>query len=250
MTTPFEDLGKKPAPLRNVAAFSTLMERLTQRSFDLPGLGCFSGPSGYGKSKSAVYAANRHQSLYVECDQFTTAKSLMTMILQELGVERPRGAVTDMISEGIRLLAADPYRPLIIDEAHHIAHKKFIDIARSLHDKSLAPIILIGEETLPKQLERFERVHNRVLEWCQAVSCNEGDFQHLCAFTCPNIKLDDDLASAILEITRGNTRRIVVNLDKARNIAARLGKSTLSLEEFGGRTGISDGRAPMPRAVR
>lgn len=237
----------RSAPLKNVAAFSTLIQKLVERRLDLPGLGCFFGQSGLGKSKSAIYGANRYRAAYVECGQFTTAKSLLVSILKEFGQARPSGSITDMIEEAVRIMAGDIRRPLIVDEAHHIAHKKFVDLLRELHDKSLAPIILIGEETLPKQLEAFERVHNRMLDWVGAVPCDMDDFRQLAKFCAPEVKVSDDLAQAILNQTKGNTRRIVVNLERAEQTAKQLGAQALDLAAFGGTARIITSKAPDPR---
>ncbi len=238
----------RPAPLKNVSAFSILLEKLVQRRPDLPGLGCFYGVSGLGKTKAAIYGANRYRALYVECGQFTTAKSLLMSILKELGVQRPKGSVPEMIEEAIRILSADIRRPLIIDEAHHVAHKKFIDLARELHDKSMAPIVLIGEETLPKQLEAFERVHNRMLGWVAAVPCDGDDFAQLVKSCCSsNIQIADDLAKAILKQTKGNTRRIVVNLARVEHVAQVTGESLIDLATFGGAASVISSKAPEPR---
>lgn len=237
----------RPAPLKNVASFAALLEQLVERRLDLPGMACFHGPSGYGKTKSAVYGANRYRAAYVECGQFTTARSLLSAILKELGIARPRGTVTDMIEEAVRLMAGDVRRPLIIDEAHHVAHKRFVDVLRELHDKSLAPVILIGEETLPKQLEAFERVHNRMLEWVAALPCDEDDFRLLAKACVPGVKIAEDLAQAILAGTRGNTRRIIVNLARAEKLAAINGTDTVDLSQFGGTAAIVGTSAPAPR---
>lgn len=238
---------KKPAPLQNVALFAELIERVVERDLDMPGLACFYGYSGLGKTKSAVYGANRYRAAYVECGQYTTAKSLLVSILAELGIARPRGNIADLITETIRLLAADIRRPVIVDEAHHIAHRRFVDVLRELHDKSLAPIILIGEETLPVQLAQFERVHNRMLDWVPAQPCNRTDFGLLAKSYCPDIQVSEDLTGAILDATRGNTRRIVVNLARAKEIAYREDTTGIDLAAFGGTSAIVTGRAPTPR---
>jgi DNA transposition AAA+ family ATPase len=238
----------RPAPLKNVAAFSTLISKVVERKPHLPGMACFSGPSGYGKSRSAVYGAGAYRAAYVECDQFTTAKSLLTLILKEIGVDRPKGTVPDLIEQAVMVMAGDIRRPVIIDEAHHIAAKRFVDVLRTLHDKSGAPVILIGEETLPKQLEQFERVHNRMLTWVQAVPCDAEDFATLARTVCPAIQVGADLSAEILRETRGNTRRIIVNLDEVEQRAKRLGQTSLDLKGFLGFGPIVGNKAPLPRA--
>lgn len=238
---------KKAAPLRNVAAFSTLIGRVVERDLSLPGMACFYGPSGLGKTKSAVYGANHYRAAYVECGQYTTARSLLVSILIELGVARPRGTVAELITEAIKLMAADIRRPIIVDEAHHIAQRRFVDVLRELHDKSLAPIILIGEEMLPAHLETFERVHNRMLDWVAAQPCNRHDFALLVKSYCPELEISENLAEALLNQTKGNTRRIVVNLAKVEETAGRDGLTRIDLDAFGGTDAIVTGRAPAPR---
>ncbi|MFH1796303.1 MAG: ATP-binding protein [Pseudomonadota bacterium] len=240
-------VNPRPAPLKNVAAFATLLQKMVERDADLPGLGVFFGPSGWGKTAAAVYGANRYRAAYVECGQYTTARTLLTTILTELGEQHHRGSIEDLKSRAIQIMAGNPNRPVIVDEAHFIAAKRFVDLLREMSDKSGAAVILIGEEKLPLDLEQFERVHNRVLEWLPAVSCDAEDFALLAASRCPGLKIAADLASAILDQTRGNTRRIVVNLTKARDLAQVTGKDAISLADFGGTGAIVSGKSPALR---
>lgn len=120
MTTEFVDV-KRPAPLKNVSRFNELLKRVVGRAPGLPGMACFYGRSGLGKTKSAIYGANTSRATYVEVGQYTTAKSLLRSILLELGVAAPRGSVPELVEQAIFRLSADPRRPLIVDEAHHIA---------------------------------------------------------------------------------------------------------------------------------
>lgn len=225
------------APLRNVAAFNTLLNRMVERDLDLPGLAVFYGRSGWGKTKCATLAANRHRAAYVECGQFTTAGNLLDAILMELGEEKPRGTIHAKLSRVIDLMIAER-RPLIVDEAHFIAAKRFVDVLREISDKACATVILIGEEMLPAHLEAYERVHNRVLEWLPAVPCDASDFRLLAASRCKGLEIAPDLAEAILADTRGNTRRIVINLSKAQQTAQLKGISRIDLAAFGGREAI------------
>lgn len=240
----------RAAPLKNVAAFATLLQRMVDRDADLPGLACFFGPSGWGKTKSAVYGAHRYRATYVECGQFTTARSLMSQILIELGEPRPRGSIEDMRTRAIMLMVANQNRPLIVDEAHFVATKRFVDLLRELSDKSGAPVILIGEEQLPQHLEQFERVHNRVLEWLPAVPCDAEDFSHLAAVRCRGIRIATDLAAAILERTDGNTRRIVVNLSRIAELAQLSGAKEIDLQAFGGLAAIVGRPSLSPRRYK
>lgn len=232
----------RAAPLKNVVAFSTLLAKMVARDGDLPGLAVFFGPSGWGKTKAAVYGANRYRAAYVECGQFTTARSLLTNILVELGEPKPRGSIEDLKTRAVMILAGDPSKPLIIDEAHFISAKRFVDLLREISDKSGAPVILIGEEMLPSTLEQFERVHNRVLEWLPALPCDASDMGHLIKTRCHGLQLASDLTDAILEKTKGNTRRIVTNLVSVVELAAHTGLKPLNAPS----TPFHDNRSGSP----
>lgn len=239
----------RAAPLKNVVAFSTLLNKMVDRDGDLPGLGVFYGPSGWGKTKAAIYGSQRHRAKYVECGQFTTARSLLSNILLELGDPRPRGSIEDLKTRAVMIMAGDPKKPLIIDEAHFIASKRFIDLLREISDKSGAPVIMIGEEMLPATLELFERVHNRVLEWLPALPCDADDMVQLVRARCSGIKLGADLSEAILEKTKGNTRRIVTNLVAVEEMAKVTGKTEIDLASFGGVEAIQGVTKFSPRRI-
>lgn len=226
------------APLQNVAAFSVLIKKLVERRPGVDGMGLFFGDPGLGKSKSAIKGANIYRAAYVECGQFTTARSLLEDILVELGESYPKGRITDLIKKAVFRMAGNRARPLIVDEAHWIANKRFVDVLRELHDKSTAPVILIGEKTLPTRLQLFPQVKDRMLVEVEAVPCNESDFRLLHKMYCPAVPLAGDLVRAILDATRGNARRIVVNLVDAEEKASVLSPAELSdgltLAQFGG----------------
>ena len=61
------------APLKNVAMCGRALDRAITRPQHLPGMVCFYGPSGFGKSFAAAYTANniRH---YIECKSTWTKR--------------------------------------------------------------------------------------------------------------------------------------------------------------------------------
>lgn len=234
----------RPAPMKIVAAFATMLDRMINREPDLPGLAVFYGRSGWGKSTAVVYAANRHRGIYIECGQYTTARSLMISLLEELGVQKPRGTVEELKSRAIEILAGDPRRPVLVDEAHFVAGKRFVDLLREISDKAGVVLVMIGEQNLPVSLEQFERVFNRVLEWLPGFPCDADDFALLAKARLPGLALAPDLAAALVARTRGNTRLICVNFARIRELSRVIGKDTITLADFGGADVIVDGKAP------
>lgn len=222
------------APLRNMALFMELVQRVMTRSAHLPGMACFYGHSGYGKTFSAIWAANKARAYYVELGETWTRKTLCLAILRELGLSSvAQGSLPDLVSAIVDRLAEERDRPLIIDEADFLAKKGMVDLVREIHDKSQAPVILIGEELLPIKLQRYERTHNRMLDWVAAVPCDEADARQLARLYCRGIEIGDDLIAAVAKASDGRARRIAVNFDRVRERAIMKSKTRMTLADWG-----------------
>ncbi|TMV09850.1 AAA family ATPase [Ruegeria sediminis] len=234
------------APLRNVSSFLTLVRRLHERRHGLPGMGCFYGPSGYGKTTASVFAANEHQACVVQVKSVWTQKALCQAILSELGV-KPAKLVYEMVDQISETLARRDV-PLLIDEADHLVRKNMIEIVRDIYEGSFVPVVLIGEELLPQKLQKWERVHGRILSWAAAQPADEADFRQLQKIRLPGIELDDALAAKMVQASRGSVRRIVENLDEAREIAAVNGLRKVTVADWGKRAFFT-GLAPEARRL-
>jgi DNA transposition AAA+ family ATPase len=205
------------AALRNVSLFAEGLSAATARSMHLPGLVVFHGPSGYGKTFAATYAANVHRAHYVEARSSWTKRALCRAILHEMGIE-PAQRVYEMTSQIADALLASG-RPLILDEADHVLAAGAIEIVRDIHESSGAAIALIGEERLPAKLRAVERVHNRVLRWVAAMPIDLQDTRQLARLYCSGLTLADDLLEAVVEAAKGGARRVCINLDLIRDAA-------------------------------
>lgn len=237
------------APLRNLGLFTELVDRVITRSPSLPGMACFYGHSGYGKTFSAVYAANKSRAYYVEVGETWTRKTLCQAILRELGLGGSvQGSLPDLVSAIVDRLAEERDRPLIIDEADHIVKKGMVDLVREIHDKSQAPVIWIGEELLPVKLQKFERTHNRMLDWVAAHPCDAADARHLARINAPGVDISDDLIAAVAKASDGRARRLAVNFDRVRERALALGKKKMSLADWGTQPFFT-GEPPRRRAA-
>jgi DNA transposition AAA+ family ATPase len=209
------------APLRNVSLFSELTDRVQRRQHGLPGMACFYGPSGLGKTHSAIYAANRHRAFHVQVRSVWTRRTFCSETCLEMGIV-PARTIPDMVKQ-IGSELAMSRRPLIIDESDFLVAKGMIEIVRDLYEGSYGAIILIGEEQLPHKLKAWERVHGRMLDWVQAQPASLADARHLARLYCKGIEVDDDLLTELFEKSGGSARRICVNLDRVREAALTAG---------------------------
>jgi DNA transposition AAA+ family ATPase len=205
--------GGEIAPTSNVALMHTMMEQLIKRDPGLPGIGAFYGPSGLGKSFAAAYASHPggFNGVYVECHVYDTMKSLVEAIAKALGLTTARGTIAAQMGLIIEALAI-ANRPLIVDEGDVLVDSNRLELVRNLHDASGAPVLIIGEETLPAKLKRHERFDNRILVWQPAVRCSLADLDQLAKQYCGAIVIDPALKQRVLTETQGVTRRVVTNL--------------------------------------
>lgn len=234
------------APLANVALLTTLIKRIQEREFGLPGMGCIYGRAGRGKTTAAVYACNSLNACHVEAMPIGGVKGLLTMIVVELGLRPAR------TTDGLFMQAAEQLgrsnRPLIIDEADHILTDRPIEIVRRLHDISAVPVILMGEERLPQRLQQWERVHSRILSWVGMEEATIEDVGFLAAIYARGVTLGPDVKRALLQASRGSLRNVSTNLSHVREFAAVRGLSSITMAEWGDQA-FHTGEAPQPRSA-
>ena len=232
------------APLRNVSRMLALVDRLQSRGDGVPGMGCFYGFSGLGKSMASSFAANSTGAIHVQVKSVWTNKRLCEAILEELGLQA-RGTAADMVDRIAEALAIDNL-PLLIDEADFLVKKGMIEIVRDLYEMSETAVVLIGEELLPQKLKRWERVHGRIRSWVSAELADDRDFDLLREIRCPGIEIEPKLEAAIKKASNGSARRIVVNLDEVEEISRRVGRESVGLKDWGDHP-LYTGDAPLAR---
>jgi hypothetical protein len=232
------------APLKNVALCLDTLNRAMTRAAHLPGMVVMYAPSGWGKSMAASYVANKTRAVYVECRSSFTKKALLLAIANELGIVPAKTIyeLTDQIAEQLMLSG----RPLILDEMDHIVDKNAVEIVRDIYEASKATILMIGEELFPNKLRKWERFHNRVLEWTPAQPADIGDVKLLTKLYAPGITITDDLQQRLLDISKGAVRRLCVNIDRIRHEATINDWKTVNLELWGKRP-LYTGEAPARR---
>lgn len=235
------------ASLRNVMAMVALVQRVMDRAPTLPGMAVFYGPSGYGKTTSATYAANTFNAYQVQAQSTWTKKSLCEALMLELGLD-PGGRIDQMVRAISREIAVSG-RPLLIDEADHVVARGLIELVRDIYEGSEASIILIGEEALPRKLMQWERVHGRMLTWVQAEAAVMSDVNQLMDIYCPGISISEELKARLLAESHHSIRRVCVNLDDVRHFAHQNGINRVTEAEWGERAFFT-GMPPRPRGMK
>ncbi|WP_339863249.1 ATP-binding protein [Paremcibacter congregatus] len=225
--------GGMIAPLQNVGLFNELLERVMNRPIHLPGLATFHGPSGYGKTLSATYGAHKHKAYYIQVGESWNRMKFLNALITQLG-GTIHGTIPDKVDQIIDILI-DIDRPLIIDEFDYVVKKNFVELVREIHDKTNAPIILIGEERLPIKLQKWERFHNRILDWVPAQPISLEEMNVLASFNVRQVEVAPDLLAHVHRVIEGRVRRACVNLAYIEDEARKKGLSKISLKDWGDR---------------
>jgi hypothetical protein len=236
------------APLRNVSLFMEGLATAVHRPLHLPGLVVFHGPSGYGKTWSAIRGAHAYRAHYLELRSVWTARGLAIAICRELGVQPKASAkIYDMVELICEELRASR-KPLILDEADHLLKQQSIELVRDILEESRCPVVLIGEERLPEKLRAWERMHNRVVAWVSAVPCDADDARALARLHHPDCRFAPELLDAIVAASQNGARRICTNLHLVATEAANEGRdAVLDLAWWGARRFFDPN--PRPRML-
>lgn len=237
------------ALLRNVMSMVTLVQRVVDRKPSLPGMAVYFGPSGYGKSTAATYAANTFNAYQVQLQSTWTKKTFCQMILRDLSIE-PAKSIPDMVAQIAREIGSTG-RPLLIDEADYLVERNLVQLVRDIYEASEGSIILIGEENLPRKLMHWERVHGRMLDWVPAEPAVIDDVMALAPNYAENIEIEQALAEQLLADSQHSIRRVCVNLDLIRDHAQTMGLARVTRKEWhaSGKQFFS-GMAPKPRGLK
>lgn len=242
MTTLYNNV----AGLRNVVALQRLVDRVENRGASLPGMATYYGPSGWGKTTAAGYVANRMDCHVVEMKSTWRAKKFLEVVAVELSIKPAKviGDIADQIAERM----ARSGRTLLIDEADKLVSANMIEIVRDIHEGSKAGIVLIGEETLPQDLRRWERVHGRMLDWVAAEPGTANDLEQLLKINARDVTVHDDLKKSILTASGPSIRRMCVNIALVVERARTIGKSDMRPADMGSIVFFT-GEAPAPRRI-
>lgn len=232
------------AALANVGQCLTALDRAARRPAHLPGLVCFYGPSGWGKSTAASHVSTRSGAYYVEAKSYWSKKAFLEEVLCEMGIT-PERTINKMGKQAAEQLALSR-KPLIIDEMDHLVTKGNVEIVRDLYESSNAAILLIGEEQLPNKLARWERFHGRILDFIPAQPADFDDAVALREMYCERVRIADDLLAHLVDLARGSVRRICVNLERIQEEAQVAGLDEIDLAGWGSRE-LFTGEAPRRR---
>ena len=225
----FDDLR----PLTNVELCMQALERIMNREEHLPGFACLYGPSGWGKTMAASYAYKELGAYHVEYRRNWRLKNFFQAILKEMG-EPPQKTNSEMFDQIVDILS-EGNTPLIIDEMDRAVERNTVEDIRDLHDASGAPILLIGEENLPYNLQKWERFYRRVLLWIPAQAMTIQDMVMLNELYNKGLTVGEELLLKAYEVSYDSPGRAVARLKEINELAKQKGITSIGIKEWGNR---------------
>ena len=246
------------SPLVNVGLMLAATRRTMDRSRHLPGIVCYYGPAGWGKTCAASFVANSLDAHHIQILPFWNRREFFLQLCLELGVDPYRDPATGKrIKPTIPSMGAQicetlgmSQKPLIIDEVDLAIKKDYVEDIRGIFEGSKTTVIMIGEETLPNALLRWERIHSRVLEWVPAQPPDVQDALTLARrFSRDGITITDDMIRKIHAKSGASIRRICVNIERVQEYARENGLAEVDAATWGNRelyTGAAPSRSADP----
>lgn len=183
------------------------------------------GPTGYGKTVAVTHVATSTDAVYIEITSLWTVKWFLTTLARELGLSYIARTSTEILDQVIAKINEDQ-RPLIIDEADFMLVRGSPEVLRDIYRATKTPIMLVGEESFPARIKRWERFDNRILCSTPAVPASLGDGHLLRDIYCERVAISDDLTDHFTQSAKGVTRRIVTMLQNAQSFAVETLEST------------------------
>ena len=178
----------------------------------------FYGPSGYGKSVAVTHVAATTDAVYVELNKIWTDKWLLTKIARELDLAYIQRTTTGFFDQVVEKFI-ETQRPLIIDETDYMIDRGSPEILRDIYRAAKLPILMVGEESFPARIKRWNRFDNRILRATPAMPSSLDDGRLLRDIYCDRVAIADDLTDHITGECKGVTRYIVNALQNAQTTA-------------------------------
>jgi hypothetical protein len=223
----------------------TALEDAKNRAIGLPGIVVLHGPSGYGKSTAAAFAQQETGAYYFSMHRTWDWRDLVEVMATEMGLV-VKGRISKVTAAIVEQLSRSG-RMLFLDEAHILVQsKKGRGLIWDLYEDTQGVILLLGEETLPQALQDDESVDGRVLDRIGAQPASVADARTLGQIYSPGVEIADDLLRAFATRADGSVRRIIVNLDRVRKEAKKMGWNRVDLALWGDRE-IYTGKAAAAR---
>ncbi|MHB8382726.1 MAG: AAA family ATPase [Candidatus Binataceae bacterium] len=218
-------------PLAGLKETVVAARDLLTRANVLPGMALIVGPSGRGKTFAAAHAATVTNAIFERALDYWTMHSMLVALAAHFGL-RPAHRSQPLFEGIVRSLQAEP-RLLIVDECDSLRDPRCLELLRAIHDRSAAPVMLIGVESFARRLRHREQIWGRLLHVVEFKPPSIGDTRALADSLC-ELKVADETVARLHGAAHGSIRRIVVMLAALERNARRRGHDRVIATDWPG----------------
>lgn len=203
----------------NVDLFVALVNSLQERETGIDGMGLIFGEPGLGKTRTAIWYADKIPAIYYRAKEHTTLRSLLEGIVVELG-QAPMFRTSDLYMQICSALR-DQMRTIMIDEVDYLTTRKGgIETLRDIADETGVAVILIGMMDAERKVARFKHLYDRLsAHVLKFMPLQEQEIKGLAEQVC-EAKLDESAIAEIRARSGGKLRKIFQEFHRAEKMAS------------------------------
>lgn len=202
----------------NVDMFVHLVGSLEKRSTGMDGMGLVFGEPGLGKSRTAIWYADKINAVYYRAKEHTTLRSLLEGIVVELG-QAPGYRTSDLYNQ-ITATLQESNRTVFIDEIDYLTTRGGgIETLRDIADETGVAVILIGMMDAERKVARFKHLYDRLAAHVLRFRpLSEQEIQGLASQVC-EVALDESAVKEVHLRSGGKLRKIFQEFNRAEKVA-------------------------------
>jgi DNA transposition AAA+ family ATPase len=223
-------------PTLNLKETVTAARDMLTRGAGLPGMGLLVGRSGTGKTFAAAHAATFTNAIFERALDYWTMHSMLVALGAHFGLRSSHRS--QPLFEGVvRGLQTEP-RLLIVDECDALRDPRCLELLRAIHDRSGAPVMLIGVESFARRLRHREQIWGRLLHVVEFKPPSIEDTRALADSLC-ELQVADETVARLHGAAHGSIRRIVVMLAALERNARRRGHDRVIATDWPGKESLA-----------
>ncbi|WP_028319614.1 AAA family ATPase [Desulfobulbus elongatus] len=204
------------AMTQNVRRFMAGLEVLRRPVKGRIGIMLVYGPYGTGKTEIGDWCYTNHAIPYVRATDGITRRELLANIVSALE-EAPKYRSADIFEQLLNILD-EQSKPIIIDETDYLVASGIIETVRDISDMTNAPIILMGMDTLEKDLKNYAHLIDRVTVRVRFELFSQAEIANYAEQVC-EVRLTDDAIAFVHLHGKGRLRMTTTWLERAERIA-------------------------------
>ncbi len=191
-----------------------------------PGLACFYGEAGRGKTIFARHYTVQTGAVYLRVLEDWTPRAMLAALCRQLNGSEPNSV------DRCKRMACEQLetqrRTLLVDEVDRLS-VNLIEHLRDIHDISGVPVILIGEQHLFPILNARKRLWSRVTQVVEFKAISTEDII-LYAMRAADLKLHPEVAARIESRSGGDFRLVFSDIRDCEQMARAAGTKTVDIK--------------------